>query len=121
MKKKILILDDRPSIGKVITMYLSREYDLQYFDNAINRIKWILKGNMPDLIITDIYMPEMNGTVVFQFVKNNQLFRDIPVIFLSGEENSSIRIKLLEEGADDFILKPFNPIELKIRIKKALR
>jgi DNA-binding response OmpR family regulator len=76
---------------------------------------------MPDLIITDIYMPEMNGTVFFQFVKNNQLFWDIPVIFLSGEDNSSIKIKLLEAGAEDFILKPFNPLELRVRIKKALK
>jgi DNA-binding response OmpR family regulator len=121
MKKKILILDDRPSIGKVIALYLSGEYDFQYFDNPINGIKWMQEGNMPDLIISDIYMPEMKGTDFFQFIKNNQLFRNIPVIFLSGEENSSIRVKLLEEGAEDFILKPFNPLELKVRIKKVLK
>jgi DNA-binding response OmpR family regulator len=54
-------------------------------------------------------------------IKQNEFLKNIPVIFLSGEDNSNTRISLLEAGADDFILKPFNPLELKLRIKKALK
>lgn len=121
MKKSILIIDDKPSIGQVIALYLSSEYDFHYFDNPINGINWLQEGNMPDLIISDIYMPEMKGTEFLSFIKKNELFKHIPIIFLSGEEESSVRIKVLEQGADDFILKPFNPLELKVRIKKALK
>lgn len=121
MKKTILILDDNSSIAKIIAMYLSSEYEFHYFNNPILGIRWMQEGNIPDLIITDIYMPEMKGTDFLYYIKNNELYKNIPVIVLSGEESSNIRIKLLEDGADDFILKPFNPLELKVRIKKALR
>jgi DNA-binding response OmpR family regulator len=65
-------------------------------------------------------MPEMNGDEFLTYIKRNGLFNKIHVIVLSGVENSTTRIKMLEEGADDYILKPFNPIELKIRIRKVL-
>lgn len=54
------------------------------------------------------------------YLKSNSLFKDIPVVMLSSEESTTERINLLEAGAEDFILKPFNPMELKARIKKFL-
>ena len=66
-------------------------------------------------------MPEMNGDEFLSYIKSNGLYKDIPIIVLSGEESSAIRIKMLEEGADDYIVKPFNPMELKIRIRKVLK
>ena len=53
-------------------------------------------------------------------MKTNELFKSIPIVMLSSEESTTERIKLLEEGAEDYILKPFNPLELKIRIKKII-
>lgn len=120
MKKNILILDDKKTIANVIAIYLSDEFDITYFENPIQGIQWLQKGNIPDLIITDIYMPQMSGEEFLHFLKHNELFNTIPVIILSGEESSDIRIRMLEEGAEDFILKPFNPLELKIRVKKAI-
>lgn len=120
MKKNILILDDKKTIANVIAIYLSDEFEITYFENPIQGIQWLQAGNIPDLIITDIYMPQMSGEEFLHFLKNNELFNTIPVIILSGEESSDIRIRMLEEGAEDFILKPFNPLELKIRVKKAI-
>lgn len=120
MKKSILILDDKKTIANVIAIYHSDEYDITYFENPILGIKWLQEGNIPDLIITDIYMPEMSGEDFILFLKQNEFFSSIPVIVLSGEESSEMRIRLLEEGAEDFILKPFNPLELKVRVKKAI-
>ncbi len=77
-------------------------------------------GNMPDLIISDIRMPEMRGDEFLAYLKLNELFKQIPVVMLSSEDSTSERIRLLEEGAEDYIVKPFNPQELKIRIKKIL-
>ena len=57
---------------------------------------------------------------IFVDLKHNELFKQIPVVMLSSEDSTSERIRLLEEGAEDYIVKPFNPQELKIRIKKIL-
>lgn len=121
MKKQLLIIDDKIAIAKIISVYLSEEYDITYFNTPVKAIQWLFDGNKPDLIILDIRMPEMNGDEFLTFIKRNGLYKDIPVVVLSGEESSEIRIKMLEEGADDFILKPFNPMELKIRIRKVLQ
>lgn len=120
-KRQLLIIDDKIAIAKIISVYLSAEYDITYFNTPVKAIEWLYNGNRPDLIILDIRMPEMNGDEFLSYLKKNGLYKDIPVVVLSGEESSDIRIKMLEVGADDFILKPFNPMELKIRIKKVLR
>ena len=73
-----------------------------------------------DLIISDIRMPGMRGDDFLEWIKQNELFRNIPVIMLSSEDSTSERIRLLEIGAVDYIVKPFNPMELKIRVKKIL-
>lgn len=121
MKKKILLVDDKESIAKIVSIYLSSEYDFIYFDNPVKSIAWLQEGNIPDLIISDIRMPEMRGDEFLHYIKNNELFKEIPVIILSSEDSSSERIRLLTEGAEDYIVKPFNPMELKIRIKKIIQ
>ena len=121
MKKKILIIDDKPAIGQLITLYLSADYDFRFFSNAMDAYNWLKEGNSVDLILSDYTMPEMNGYDLLIMIKQNEFLKNIPVIFLSGEDSSNTRISLLEAGADDFILKPFNPLELKLRIKKALK
>ena len=111
MRKKILLIDDKASIAKVVSIYLGKDYDFTYHENPIKAIEWLNEGNVPDLIISDIRMPEMMG---------DELFKSIPIIMLSSEESTTERIRLLEEGAADYILKPFNPLELKVRIKKII-
>ena len=68
----------------------------------------------------DIRMPGMRGDDFLEWIKQNELFRHIPVIMLSSEDSTNERIRLLEIGAVDYIVKPFNPMELKIRVKKIL-
>ncbi len=120
MKKLILLLDDKPEIAKIITLYLSA-YDVKYVENPIKAIAWLMEGNIPDLIISDINMPEMNGEEFLSYVKTNEMFSDIPVFILSSVDGSEDRIRLFEKGADDFILKPFNPEELKVRVRRVLK
>jgi len=119
--KKILIVDDKESIAKIISIYLSNEFEIIWFENPIKGIAWLQTGNRPDLIVLDILMPEMRGDEFLKYLKNNELFKSIPVIMLSGEDSTSERIRLLSEGADDYIVKPFNPLELKVRLKKLLQ
>ncbi|MDD3561592.1 response regulator [Petrimonas mucosa] len=120
-KKQLLIIDDKIAIARIITVYLSDEYEITYFDSPLKAMQWLFEGNRPNLIVLDIWMPGMSGDEFLSFIKQNGLYKDIPVLILSGEESSDFRIKMLEEGAADFILKPFNPQELKVRIRKVLQ
>ena len=61
MKKRILILDDKETIAKVLSIYLMAEYDCIWLQDGVQGMKWLQEGNLPDLIISDIRMPEMRG------------------------------------------------------------
>ena len=89
--------------------------------NPIEALAWMHAGNIPDLIISDVNMPEMDGRTFLKQLKASSTFNFIPVIILSSLESSNDRIELLEAGASDFVLKPFNPQELKIRVRNLLR
>ena len=65
-------------------------------------------------------MPHMTGKEFLHYMKSNPLYSHIPVVILSSEDSTTERIKLLEEGAADYIVKPFNPMELKARVKRYL-
>ena len=119
--KSILIVDDKPEIAKIIMIYLSSSYQVVYMENPVKAISWMNEGNIPDGIISDLNMPEMSGEEFVCYLKGNNLFNHIPILVLSSEESSSTRIRLLEEGAEDFIIKPFNPEELRIRIKRLVK
>ena len=97
--KKIVLVDDKASIAKVVSIYLSKEYEFTYFENPIKAIEYLQEGNIPDLIISDIRMPEMMGDDFLRYIKKNELFKSIPIIILSSEESTTERIRLLEEGA----------------------
>ena len=120
MKKLIAIVDDKVMIAKVIFTSLKEDYDFVYFDNPLKIIEWLKEGNRPDLILSDIRMPKMTGDELLMHLKKDPYYKEIPIIILSAEDSSSMRIKLLENGAEDYVVKPFNPNELKIRIKKIL-
>ena len=118
--KRILIVDDKATIGKVLSIYLGGNYELEYCENPIKALNLLSRGYEPDLIISDIRMPEMSGADFLIYLKENALYKHIPVIMLSSEDSTTERIRLLQAGAEDYILKPFNPQELKIRIQKML-
>ena len=74
MKKKILLEEDKKTIGKVASIYLGKDYDVMYLENPIKAIDWLNEGNVPDLIISDIRMPLMIGDEFLRFMKTNELF-----------------------------------------------
>ncbi len=121
MEKSVLLVDDKQEIAKIIMLYLSSTYKVSYKENPLKAIAWLQEGNLPDLIISDLNMPEMSGEEFRYYLKANDMFSHIPVLILSSVESSSNRIRLFEEGAEDFILKPFNPEELRVRVKRILR
>ena len=118
--KKILVVDDKPSISKLIVQFLSRSFEVHTREDGLQALEWLQEGNVPDLILTDLQMPNIDGIELIKRLKESGYFRDIPVIVLSSKEGSEDRIKCLRLGAEDYMVKPFNPEELLVRIEKVL-
>ena len=118
--KKILIVDDKPSISDLIVQFLKKSYELEVKHDGFEAISWLQQGNIPDLILTDLQMPNMDGIELIKKIKESGYFSDIPVIVLSSKDSSKDRIECLKLGAEDYMMKPFNPEELLIRIEKVL-
>lgn len=119
MKKNILVLDDEATIGLLLENFLSNEYEVKHIDNGHLALEW-LELNIPDLIICDIQMPEMDGYEFLTRVRQRGFTRNTPFIMLSAKSESKERIKCYKLGAQDYLTKPFNPEELEEIVKKNL-
>tara|TARA_B100000809_G_C15140488_1_gene533003 strand:+ start:8796 stop:9179 length:384 start_codon:yes stop_codon:yes gene_type:complete len=116
MNKKILAVDDDESIRMLLEHLLKDHYDVQSKEDGYDALLYMQEGNVPDLIISDLTMPKMNGMDFIDNVRASSFFKNIPLIVLSAKENSNERIECLRRGADDYLVKPFNPEELQLRI-----
>ena len=119
MKNKILVIDDEPSIRLLLENFLSKTYDVVVKSDGMEALTW-LEGNLPDLIICDIQMKNLDGYQFLEQLRYRGFTKHTPVIMLSGVESSKERIKCYQLGAQDFLSKPFNPEELSELIKKNL-
>ncbi|MCC8407414.1 response regulator transcription factor [Mucilaginibacter sp. UR6-1] len=120
-KIKILVVEDDPYMQIILNEFLSATYEVEISDNGMHALAFLQNGNIPDLILSDYNTPEITGLQLIEQVKASDFFKSIPIIILSGEESSEKRIKCLDSGADDFVVKPFNPAELAARIRVVLR
>ncbi len=121
MKKTLLALDDEISILKILDFYFNKNYNVVSKQNGKEALEWMQQGIIPDVIIADVNMPELNGLEFIKQIRSSGFFRDVPMIMLSGNEGSSDKIKCLKAGADDYLIKPFNPEELEARIDNIFR
>lgn len=118
---KILVVEDAEPIQLVLQKFLSKKFDVFVCADGLEAMAYLQNGNMVQLIISDLTTPNMGGLELLQQVKASSFFKSIPVIVLSGDTESSTRIQCLEAGAEDYIVKPFNPLELEARIKVVLK
>ncbi len=121
MKKTLLALDDELSILKILDFYFNKTYNVVAKQNGTEALEWMQQGVIPDVIIADVNMPEINGLEFIRQIRSSGFFKDVPLIMLSGNEGSSDKIKCLKAGADDYLIKPFNPEELEARIDNIFR
>ena len=119
MKKTILVVDDELTTCVLLEHFLSSEYEVFTTNSGIEALTW-LESNLPDLILSDIQMPKMDGFELLQEIRLKGYTKHTPIIMLSGRTESKERIKCYQLGAQDYLTKPFNPQELEELVKKNL-
>jgi two-component system KDP operon response regulator KdpE len=115
---KILVVDDEPQITRVLRTALSTQgYDVRIAANGSEGAD-VARDWKPDLVITDVSMPEMNGVELCRELRADSR---VPIIVLSVRNNERMKIEALDAGADDYVTKPFSIQELQARVRAQLR
>lgn len=116
--KTILVVDDEERIRRLIRMYLERdEFIVEEAENGHVALEMALEKNY-DVILLDVMMPEMDGIEMCEELRKD---KNTPVIMLTAKGEESNRVQGFEVGADDYIVKPFSPREVVLRVKAVLR
>ena len=120
-QKKLLLVDDDPNLILLVKDYLEfRGYKVITAENGRAALA-VLEETLPDMIICDVMMPEMDGYTVVQQIRDDSRFSWIPILFLSAKGQSQDRVKGLKTGADVYMVKPFEPEELVAQVESSLR
>ena len=115
---KILVVDDEELLVKGIRFNLQNEgYEVITGSNGLEAVQ-LAQSQAPDLIILDVMMPEMDGLAACSSIRS---FSDVPIILLTAKVDDMDKLMGFDNGADDYITKPFNILELKARIRALLR
>lgn len=118
MNEKIMIVDDEESIADLVEVYLQNEgYRVCKFYNATDALDYLKQEDL-SLVILDVMLPDMDGFTLCRKIREKHLF---PIIMLTARVEDMDKITGLTLGADDYITKPFNPLELIARVKTQLR
>lgn len=115
----ILIVEDNPDISFYISTLLKGKYHLNYASDGKEGIDKA-KKYMPDLILTDLMMPGMDGYMLCHEIRQSEILNHIPIVIITAKSSDADRIRGLEEGADAYLIKPFNAEELLVRVEKLL-
>lgn len=119
-RDRLLIVDDEQINLSVLTQMLSQEYELLLAQGAEQAIR-IAETEQPDIILLDVLMPGMDGFEAIAALKENEKTMHIPVIFITGLDDSQSEERGLMLGAADYITKPYNPIIVKARVAMHMR
>jgi two-component system phosphate regulon response regulator PhoB len=120
-KLTLLVIEDEEAIRDMLRFSLPRdEFNLIDAENT-SRAMEVLLHNIPDLIILDWMLPDMNGVDFLKWIRKEERIKNIPVIMLTARAEEDNKLMGLYAGADDYITKPFSPNELAARIRAVLR
>jgi len=118
MQYNILVCDDDIDIRNALTIYLKQEgYHVFHATNGLEAVEAVQHENI-HLILLDVMMPKMDGIFATAKIRETS---NVPILFLSAKNEETDRVLGLNMGGDDYITKPFNPVELMARVKAALR
>ena len=121
MPQNVLVIDDSPEIHALLRARLKDEPITLHFAESGQAGLAMVADIKPDVILLDVHMPEMDGFQVCRMIKANPATVNVPIIFLTGADKTEEKIRGLELGATDYVTKPFDPAELRARVRAALR
>ena len=119
-KPRIMVVEDNPEVQSFLQLILQSDYEVHCFDDgqyALDFLQEHSSKNLPtDLILSDINMPRLNGYELIEAVKQHTLWQQLPLIMLTARLQEGSKLKALRMGVDDYLTKPFSPVELKLRL-----
>lgn len=119
--RKILVIDDEPDVTDLVAYHLRAiGCQVETVTNASSSIG-VARSLLPDLVILDIMMPDLNGTQICRILRADPKLKNVPIVFLTAKAEESDRIAGFEVGCDDYICKPFSIKELVLRVQSILR
>ncbi|QQS36629.1 MAG: response regulator [Ignavibacteriales bacterium] len=118
-KTIVLVVEDNDDLREMIKETIRGDYHIIEAENGVKGLQ-SAEEKIPDLVISDIMMPEMNGYQLCSKLKTNEKTNHIPVILLTAKASTEDKLEGLETGADDYLIKPFNEDELKIRVRNLI-
>jgi len=116
----VLIVEDNSDMLEYLVQLLSDDYIIYTASNGIEAIEVLNRDESIDLIVSDIMMPEMDGSELLEHIKSDEKFKSIPVLFLSARSDDIMKHEGLDLGAVDYVTKPFNSDELRLRIRNQM-
>jgi putative two-component system response regulator len=120
IRKQIVAVDDSGIVLKMLETLLSRHYEYHAFSKGMRALKY-LKDVTPDLIILDIDMPEIDGYEMLRMIRENTFLKEVPVIFLTSNNDKQHVVKAVQGGANDYVVKPINGDILMDKIHTLLK
>jgi len=119
--KTILIIDDEDMVRSFLEHYFKKFFTVVSKPDGATALEFLLNNNEVHAIVADLNMPIMNGLDFIKAVRNQKKLAMLPIIVLSGNEKSVSKITALNLGADDYVVKPFNPEEILARLNSIFR
>jgi len=118
--KKVLVVEDDSPLCWLLETIMRNKYEVTVVNNGLDAWSLLSERNIPDVIISDLAMPGLDGIELLENLSESGLFRNIPVIILSGDEEPAKRKRCLDLGAFSFVIKPFEPRLLLEEVGNAL-
>jgi class 3 adenylate cyclase len=116
----VLVVDDNADMRRYVERILRRDYRIVLAKDGVEGIEQAQRHH-PELIVTDVMMPKMGGHDLLQAIRHDKSLRSVPVIFLTARAGTEARIESLDAGADDYLSKPFDELELSARVGNLIR
>ena len=119
-KRKIVLIEDDKALGNsILELLLFNNFEVTWFDDSIKALDY-LSQNFPDLIISDLMMPGMNGEDLYLNIRKNKKFTVVPFIIITANIDDEVKLRQLEHGVNDYIMKPFQIKELIFKVHNVL-
>lgn len=119
-KKAVLLVEDSESLRALMSNMLGKMYQVTAAKNGLEAMTWLHSGLLPDVIVTDVLMPELDGRQLLSGLRNSGMYQNIPVVVVSGSCEKAELDHIRSLGANDILPKPFSPTELHSSLSRLM-